>query len=261
MKLATFSRLMQVSVLATGLGCIPLALAQVETTKSVSPEGAPTKDVKVERGTIVYVSGNDVVVKAEDGSLRHFNNVPDSVTVNVDGKQLNVHQLQPGMTVERQTITTTTPRMIKTVQTVEGTVWQVSPPNSVILTMENGKNQRFNIPKGQKFTVNGQETDAFGLRKGMKISAQKVVEQPETVVSQHVTRTGSMPPPPAIKQDVPILVVYVPVEAPAPVETAAAEPTPAKLPKTASNVPLLGLLGLLSISLAMGLKLVRVLQS
>jgi hypothetical protein len=255
---------MQVSVLATGLGCIPLALAQVETTKSVSPEGAPTKDVKVERGEVVYVSGNNVVVKAEDGSLRHFSNVPDSVTVTVDGKQLNVHQLQPGMKIERQTITTTTPRMIKTVQTVEGTVWQVSPPSSVILTMENGKNQRFTIPQGQKFTVNGQETDAFGLRKGMKISAQKVVEQPETVVSQQVTRTGSMPAPapaPAIKPDVPILVVYVPVEAPAPVETAAAEPTPTKLPKTASNLPLLCLLGLLSISLAMGLKLVRVFQS
>jgi hypothetical protein len=130
--------------------------------------------------------------------------------------------------------------------------------------MDNCKNQRFTIPQGQKFTVNGQETDAFGLRKGMKISAQKVVEQPETVVSQQVTRTGSMPPPPpppAIKPDVPILVVYVPVEAPAPVETAAAEPTPTKLPKTASNLPLLGLLGLLSISLAMGLKLVRVFQS
>jgi hypothetical protein len=264
MKLATFSRLMQVSVLATGLGCIPLALAQVETTKSVSPEGAPTKTVKVERGTVVYVSGNNLVVKAEDGSLRHFPNVPDCVTVTVDGKQLNVHQLQPGMTLERQTITTTTPKMIKTVQTVQGTVWQVNPPSTVILTMDNGKNQRFTIPQGQKFTINGQETDAFGLRKGMQISAQKVVEQPETVVSQQVTRTGSMPAPapaPAIKPDVPILVVYVPVETPAPVETAAAEPTPTKLPKTASNLPLLGLLGLLSISLAMGLKLVRVFQS
>ncbi|MGB8322043.1 MAG: hypothetical protein WCE52_03685 [Candidatus Acidiferrum sp.] len=264
MKLTTFSRLLQVSVLATGLGCIPLALAQVETTKSVSPEGAPTKDVKVERGTIVYVNGNSVVVKAEDGSLRHFDNVPDSVTVTVDGKQLNVHQLQPGMKVERQTITTTTPKMIKTVKTVQGTVWQVSPPSSVILTMDNGKNQRFTIPQGQKFDINGQQTDAFGLRKGMKISAQKVVEQPETVVSQQVTRTGSMPAPPptpAIQPDVPILIVFVPVETPAPVETAAAEPTPTKLPKTASNLPLLGLLGLLSISLAMGLKLVRVFLS
>jgi hypothetical protein len=43
---------------------------------------------------------------------------------------------------------------------VTGKVWRVSPPNSVILTLEDGTNQSFNIPKGQKFNVDGQETDA-----------------------------------------------------------------------------------------------------
>src|SRR5262245_47702550 len=86
------------------------AQAQVQTSKSAS-EGEATRDVKVERGEIVYVSGNNVIVKMEDGTIRHFNNVPDSATINVDGKQLNVHQLQPGMKVERQTITTSTPRV------------------------------------------------------------------------------------------------------------------------------------------------------
>jgi hypothetical protein len=56
------------------------------------------------RGTVVYVSGTSRVIKAKDGTLRHFDNVPDSVTVTVDGKQLNIHQIQPGMTIERQTI-------------------------------------------------------------------------------------------------------------------------------------------------------------
>jgi LPXTG-motif cell wall-anchored protein len=261
-----FSRIIQVGLLGAGVVCFPfIGSAQVETTKSVAPTAAPTKTVKVERGEIVYVSGNNVVVKAEDGTLRHFDNVPDSVTVTVDGKQLNVHQLKPGMKVERQTITTTTPKMITTVQTVSGTVWQVSPPNWVILTMDDGKNQRFKIPKGQKFDINGQQTDAFGLKQGMKISAQKVVEQPEVVVSQQVTRTGSMPPPPAppaaVQPDVPILIVYVPAETPAPAPAPAAEAAPTKLPKTGSNLPLLGLLGALSIVLGLGLKAVRLRQA
>jgi hypothetical protein len=63
-------------------------------------------------------------------------------------------------------------------------VWHVSPPNSVILTLENGTNQSFKIPKGQKFTIDGQEVDAFGLRKGMVVTATKIVEVPEVVVSQ-----------------------------------------------------------------------------
>ena len=220
------------------------ARAQVQTSKSES-QGEATHQVKVERGEIVYVSGNNVIVKMEDGTIRHFNNVPDSATINVDGKQLNVHQLQPGMKVEKQTITTSTPRVVTTVKTVKGKVFHVTPPLSVILTLEDGTNQEFKIPKGQKFNVDGQMTDAFGLKKCMVISAQKVTEVPETVITQQIKRTGTAPPPPEpIQQDVPVLVVYAPSAAPAPVETAAAEPAPKKLPTTASNVPLVGLLGL-----------------
>ncbi len=81
--------------------------------------------------------------------------------------------------------------MITTVKTVTGKVWRVSPPNSVILTLEDGTNQSINIPKGQKFNVDGQETDAWGLKEGMNISATAVTETPETVVSQEVVRTGT----------------------------------------------------------------------
>src|ERR1700747_2437854 len=179
-------------LLGGGALCIAFSLpsaAQVQTSKTEA-HGAATKEVKVERGEIVYVSGNSVVVKMEDGTLRHFDNVPESTTVNVDGKQLNVHQLQVGMKVEKQTITTTTPKMITTVKTVTVKVWHVTPPVSVILTLENGQNQEFKIPKGQKFNVNGEMVDAFGLKKGMKVDAQKVVEEPEIVVAQEVKRTG-----------------------------------------------------------------------
>jgi hypothetical protein len=193
----------------------------------------------------------------EDGEIRHFPNVPDSVTVTVDGRQLNVHELQPGMKIEKQTIITTTPRMITKVETVTGKVWQVSPPNSVILTLEDGTNQSFKIPKGQKFTVNGEETDAFGLKKGMMVSAQRITETPETVVSHAVVRTGTMPPPPpAPKQDVPILIAEAQPAAPAPA-AAASEPAPTKLPKTASELPLIGLLGVLFCGISLTMTAIR----
>jgi hypothetical protein len=252
MKSTRFSRGISRGLLTGGAFCFAFCLAasgQVQTTTKTTQDGAATKSIKVERGTVVYVSGNSCVIKAEDGTLRHFDNVPESVTVTVSGKQLNIHQLQAGMTVERQTITTTTPKVVTTIKTVSGKVWFINPPNSVILTMENNKNQEFKIPKGQKFMVNGQETDAFGLRKGMVVNAQQVTEAPEVLVAQQVKRTGTMPlPPPAPAPDVAILVlVPAPAPAPAPVETAAAapEPAPTALPKTASELPLIGSLGML----------------
>jgi hypothetical protein len=235
------------------------AAAQVQTTQNVE-HGTATQEVKIERGEVVYVSGNDMIVKMEDGSLQAFDNVPDSKTVHVDGQELNIHQLKPGMTIEKQTITTSTPRLVTTVETVTGKVWYVSPPNSVILTLENGEKQKFKIPPDTKFTVNGQQSDAFGLKKGMVVSVQRVTEVPETVINTEIKHTGTMPPPPPTpKAAIPVLVI-VALPAPAATETAA-EP-PAKLPKTASDLPLLGLIGALLCGMALAMmgirKIVRV---
>ena len=235
--------------------------AQVQTTTDTSVAGGATQTTKTERGEVVYVSGNDLVVRAEDGQIRHFPNVPDSVRITVDGQQLSVHDLKVGMKVQRTITTTTTPKMITTVQTVTGKVWHVTPPMSVILTLEDGKNQEFKIPKNQKFKVNGEMLDAFALRPGMIITATKIVEVPEQVVTQQRKLTGTMPPPPpAPPADQPMLVATSSPKpmpsTPPPTEVASAA-TPATLPKTASSVPLIGLLGLVSLVLALGIRISR----
>jgi hypothetical protein len=247
--------------LAGSVLCVAFSLpaaAQVKSSETTE-HGSPTKHVNIERGEVVYVSGNDVVIKMEDGSLRDFFDVPDSTTITVDSRQLNVHQLKPGMKVEKQTVTTSTPRIITKVETVTGKVWHVAPPSSVVLTLEDGTNQAFKIPKDQKFTINGQETNAFGLKKGMNVSAQRITEVPETVITQEVKRTGTMPPPPpAPKQDVPVLIVMAPAEAPMQTAQAApAESAPTKLPKTASLLPLLGLAGMLFCGLSFASMVIR----
>jgi LPXTG-motif cell wall-anchored protein len=229
--------------------------AQVQTQTTTTSEKG-TVATKVESGTVVMVSGNDLVVQMSDGTIRHFPNVSESARITVDGKQLGIHDLQPGMKLERTITTTTVPKTITTVQSVTGKVWHVSPPNTVILTLEDGTNQSFKIPKGQKFNVDGQMKDAWGLKKGMKISATKVVEVPVTEVEEQRRVTGSMPPPPpAPPANVPILVVIaVPVAAPAPAEAPVAS---AALPKTGSQLPLVGLLGLLLLASSLGLRAVR----
>jgi len=187
--------------------------AQVQTQTSTT-SGTPTKQVKIESGEVVAVKGNNLFVKMADGSVRDFPNVPESARATVDGKKLGIHELKPGMKLQRTTVTTTTPQVVTTIQTVTGKVWRVNPPLWVILNLENGENQMFKIPEGQKFTVNGQETDAWGLKEGMKVTATKIVESPETTVSQQTQVTGTMPP------DAPVLI-------------AEGEPKPSAPPTTA----------------------------
>jgi hypothetical protein len=242
-------------VLAVGAMCLAFTLsmsAQVKT-ETTTERGQAVHETTVERGEVVLVKGNDLVVKTENGEIRHFANVPESARATVDGQQLGIHDLKPGMKLQRTLTVTTTPKTVTTVQTVKGKVWHISPPNSVILTLEDGTNQQFKIPKGQKFTVDGQETDAWGLKKGMKVSATKIVEVPETEVEHQRQLTGSMPPPPPPPPaDAPILIAEL-EPAPAPAAPAA----PAKLPKTGSLLPLIGLLGSFSLLSSFSLRVIR----
>jgi LPXTG-motif cell wall-anchored protein len=243
--------------LGVGVMCLTFAMngrAQVQT-ETTTTAGHATKEVQVEHAQVVYVNGNDLVVKMEDGTIRHIANVPESARVTVDGKELGIHDLKPGMTLQRTITTTTIPKVVTTTQSVTGTVWHIQPPNSVILTLADGTNQSFKIPKGQKFNVDGQMVDAWGLKKGMKVSATKIVEEPITQVEQARKLTGQMPPPPAPPPaDIPILVV---VAAPQAAPTTAEAAPPPTLPKTGSPLPLIGLVGLLSLLSAFGLRWIR----
>lgn len=246
------------ALLALAVGAMFLALtvvsnAQVQTKVSTTKGTPTTHEVRVERGEVLYVSSNDLLVKMEDGTERLFADLPDNAQATVDGKPTGIHDLKPGMKLERTITVTKTPTVVTTVQNVTGKVWQVMPPNWVILTLDDGTNQRFNIPKDQKFNIDGQMTDAWGLKKGMKITATKVVEEPVDVYTHEHAVTGTTPPtPPAPPADVPILIAEA---KPAPVAVATAAPQ--ELPKTASNLPLVGLLGGVFLLLSLGLKVIR----
>jgi hypothetical protein len=245
------------SVCLLGMAMVGSSFAQADTTTSIT-DGEGTKNVKVESGEVVYVSGHDLVVKKDDGKIVHFANIPDSAKANIDGKEVGIHDLKPGMKLERTTITTVTPRTVMTVESLTGKVWHVNPPSSFILTLDNGKNEQFTLPDDAKITVNGQLTDAWGLKKGMIVSATRVTESPETVISQQTQVTGT-PAPQAPAPNKPILFAMVmrpAIPAAAPAAPAPAV-TPVELPATGSLLPLIGLMGLVVVGSSLALRVIR----
>jgi hypothetical protein len=236
---------------ATFFACAASMSGQVQTATNTS-SGASSKEVTVERAEVVHVSGNDLIVKMEDGTIRHFPNVSESARVTVDGKELGVHDLKPGMKLQRTLTVTKTPTVVTTTKSVTGKVWHITPPHSVILTLEDGTNQKFDIPQDQKFNVDGRMTDAWGLKKGMKITATKVVEEPMDVYEHQQHLAGTMPPPPPPPPaDEPILLAVA-----TPPPSPASAPAP-EMPKTGSFLPLIGLLGVCSMLSSFGLKVIR----
>jgi len=238
-----------------GIACMSLAVttnAQVKTDSTTIHEPA-TKTVSVDRGEVVYASGSDLVLKKDDGTIVHFVNVSDTATV--DGRQVAIDELEPGMKLERTITTTTTPHTVTTVQTVTGKVWHVNPPRFVILTLEDGTNHKFDLPNDHKVYVNGRLTDAWALKKGMKISATRVIESPGAVVAQQTKLTGTAPPPIELAANEPVFFTMF-VNRPGP--PTLAEAIPASLPETASSLPLVGFMGVLAIGSFLGLKAIRV---
>lgn len=254
------------AVAITCLVCATVVVAQIKTSKTEVP-GQASQQVTVERGEVIYVIGNDLVVKMENGDIRHFT-VPDNAKAMVNGKELTLRDLKPGMKLERTITTTTAQKTVKTVKTGTGTVVNIVPPLSITLRFEDNTVQSFKIPKNQVFVVDGQKMDAFKVKKGMRITATRIDEEPLTEVSSSKQITAAVPPPTPQLEGVLLIAENKPTPASAALDTKVSEPaadpaatpgeTPAtKLPKTGSLVPLIGLFGILFSGTSFAMRLFR----
>jgi hypothetical protein len=228
-----------------------------DTTTTTVQNGLPSFVTQVKNAQVVYVEGNDLVLKLESGKLEHLV-VPESDKFTIDGKELSVRDLKPGTKITQTITTTTAPRFVTTVRTLKGKVWHVNAPKSVIVSLPDHTNQVFSVPRDAKFIVNGKEKSVFELRKGMSFEATIVTDSSETTMSRAKSVTGVAPAP----RIVPVLGVMLfhqpaPDVISAPVTEASAEPPAESLPKTATSLPLMGLLGGLALAGSFGLKAVR----
>ena len=231
-------------------GCMAVAIAQTTST--------------VERGEVLSVSGNDLLIKMDTGEVRHFTARPGA-TATVDGKTLTVAELKPGMKLQRTITTSRVTRTVSSVRTVQGQVKQVNAPY-VTFQRSDGEMRRVKVPDGSKFTIEGEKKTVFELRPGMKFTATVVTESPEVVVSESRSTTGAGAPapkpviaavPPKIEETV-LIEEPAPAPKPAPVAEAKAEPAPEpKLPKTGSPMPFIGMLGFALSFAGLGMRKLR----
>jgi len=247
------------SFFGKGAGAIVLAMvalgtmAAQDSTVTTIQHGQPSYETQVKNAEIVYVEGNDLVLKLENGRVEHLV-VPDSDRFTIDGKEVGVAELVPGTKLTQTITTTTTPRYVNSVRTIEGKVWHVNAPQSLILTLPDDTNQIFNVPNHAKFTIEGKEKTVFDLRKGMKIKATIVTDEEHTVVEQTKFASGKAPTIAVTPREIGVLLFTVPRPEPT---LASAQQPEAVLPETGSSLPLIGLLGTLATGTAVSLGVAR----
>ena len=235
-----------------------LAIGTLLCLAAVGSAQQTTSTTQTKRFEVISVDGNHLVVKLPEGTRELT--VPDDFTFEVDGKQVSVHDLKPGMKGTAHITTKTTVTPVTVTEVKNGTVMQASGSSLIVKTDDGikmfspGDVEKRNV----KITRDGQPLDFSTLHSGDKLTATIVTQHPPKVVTEKqvqatLAKEGAAP---------------AATSAPAAKSAAGAGPAPAatgssgaaapkKLPKTASQQPLLGLIGLLSLMAAAALSVRR----
>jgi len=203
---------------------------------------------------VVSVDGNKVVVKGQRGAQEIT--VNDDFRLTVDGQPIGVHDLKPGMKGTATITTTTTTTPVTVTEVKNGEVIQTSG-NSIIVRTANGIKMfsEGDIEKrGIKIIKDGQPADFASLHTGDRLTATIVTAGPPKTMTERQVRASLSPAASAA----------APSGAAAPSSpsartnaeattretgTAGSSSARKKLPKTASELPLLALLGATSLAI------------
>ena len=231
------------------LGRVVLTGAMVCLIAAVTSAQQTSTATDTKRFEVIAVDGNDLVVRLPEGTRQI--NVPEGFRFTVDGQQLSVRELRPGMsgTAVITTRTTTTPVTVTEIK--NGTVALVSGSNVYVRTDNDVRlfSQSELDKRGIKIMVDGKQRAVSELHTGDRLSATIVSTRPPRVVTEREVQATLAK------------VTAAPAAAPAPVAAAPAAPAPQQptttlartLPHTAGSLPTVGLVGLASLAIAAAL--------
>src|SRR5215472_11056201 len=159
-----------------------------------SGQSVTTKELK--SFEVIDVDGNDLVVKLPEGTKRLT--VPDDFRFTVDGRQMSVHELKPGMRGTAIVTTTTTTQPVTVTEVKNGTVMQKSG-NSLIVRTDQGIrmfSQSDVDKRGVKIIREGKPAELSDFQTGDKLTATIITTRPPRVMTEKqveatLARTGN----------------------------------------------------------------------
>jgi len=179
--------------ITTGFAMVlTVAAAQAQTTSSQTVAGATKTETVTMTGEVVEVQGNWLLAKMQPlGNYSLFNVQPGREFI-IDGQKKLIGDLRPGTVLTGKITTKTTPLAARMINQINGTVmWAQN--TYVTLRLDNGDVKEYKVPDSYKFMVEGKSAAVQDLRPGMKVTATKIVEEPQTEISVETVITGKAP--------------------------------------------------------------------
>ncbi len=248
----------------------------------VAPSVSAQTSYEIRNATIISAWDNTVVFKNEKGETRQID-LPPGFLVNVDGKDVPVSALKPGMKVSATVKTTTSPVVVQTKTLKDAKV--IKNAGGLLYVKEADGIHSYNVPAGFRFDIGGAKYRLEDLQQGQILNATIVHTKTGTHTEQEVVAaagTDDAARAAAAKAaadkaaadkaaaDAAAARAAADAKARADAEAAAAraaadaaaaqQAMASNLPKTASSVPMAGALGVLCLGLGAALTLRRKLR-
>jgi len=119
--------------------------------------------------TVVYASGDDLVLKAADGKLLNFT-VPSGYKFSANGKQVSMGDLKPGTKLTAPVSTGNTVLVVTSIAVVKGKVYNTAPPDGISLMLPEGVKD-LAVPMGTTFLVDGKPLSVSQLKNDTMVQA------------------------------------------------------------------------------------------
>ena len=166
---------------------LTLATAFLLAASAMTPAFAQAKLSSGASSTVVYVGGDDLVVKSADGKLLNFT-VPSGVKFASGGKQVTLAELKAGAKITAPIVTGFDPKIVSAVSVVKGKVYAVTPPDEVTLLLSEGVKE-LSVPTGTTFMVDGKSLKVSELTPDMMVDATIVTTADADAASATATPT------------------------------------------------------------------------
>jgi len=204
--------------------------------------------IDIRQGEVLSVYGNTFVVRGPMGVWEIT--ASDDFRFEMDGKQLSVHDLRPGMPITAVVKTVQKPVEVTATEVRSAEVLHTSG-HTIVVRNDKGEIKKFTAKDMAAANLviyrENKAVDPTTLRKGDKVSATLVTKQPPTTMTTQelnvYVQNPPPPPPPPRPKPKPVTVVRKPV--------------PAQLPATGSRLPIVALVGGIFLAAGLGLTLTR----
>jgi hypothetical protein len=168
-----------------------ISSAQATSTTTKNPQ-TTTKSLTIDTAEVVYVSGDDAVLKMPDGRLQLFELNPGT-SLTIDGKPSTVADLTPGTTISHVQMQGRTEYEVTTVNQFEGTI-TAKQGRFLTVRLNDGTSKIYRVPHHATFNVGGNPTSFDNVTRGMRITVTAVTTEGLSRQTSNAAKVGQTPP-------------------------------------------------------------------